>query len=127
MSHDPPRDGPSPDDNPADDPVHELVIVANRLPVQHAPDGDGWVASPGGLVRALVPVLQRQKGGWVGWAGEAGDAPEPFTHDGIDLAPVAISQEEHERFYEGFANDTLWPLYHDAIRPSTFDQTWWDA
>ena len=30
-------------------------------------------------------------------------------------------------FYDGFANDTLWPLYHDAIRASTFEQEWWDA
>lgn len=78
-------------------------------------------------MRAVKPVLLQKRGGWVGWAGEPGEAPPPFTHEGVDLSPVGISVEEHEQFYEGFANDTLWPLYHDAIQPSTFDQEWWDA
>src|SRR4029078_1418648 len=30
-------------------------------------------------------------------------------------------------FYDGFANDTLWPLYHDAIRTPTFEQEWWES
>ncbi len=111
---------------PAGEPAHKLVVVANRLPVRLGAEGQ-WIASPGGLVRALGPVLQRQHGAWVGWAGEPGEAPAPFDHDGIDLAPVGMTEEEHQRFYEGFSNETLWPLYHDAIRPSTFDQTWWDA
>jgi alpha,alpha-trehalose-phosphate synthase [UDP-forming] len=115
----------APPAEPGDTATHDLVIVANRLPVRRTPDG--WVESPGGLVRALTPVLQGQRGGWVGWAGETGEAPEPFSHDGVFLEPVSMSAEEHEQFYEGFANDTLWPLYHDAIRPSTFDQTWWEA
>ena len=100
-------------------------MVANRLPVSRT--ADGWVVSPGGLVRAVTPVLQGEQGGWVGWAGDPGEAPEPFVQDGVSLVPVEISAEEHALFYEGFSNDTLWPLYHDAIRPSTFDQTWWDA
>ena len=33
---------------------------------------------------------------------------------------MAISQDEHDDYYEGFANDSLWPLYHDAVRDSTF-------
>ena len=40
----------------ADDAKHELVVVANRLPVRRS--GDEWTVSPGGLVRALGPVLQ---------------------------------------------------------------------
>jgi len=112
-------------DQRADGATHELVIVANRLPARRA--DDEWVVSPGGLVRALTPVLRCDHGAWVGWAGESGAAPEPDTVDGVHFAPVSISRDEHEQFHEGFSNDTLWPLYHDAIRPSTFDQGWWDA
>ena len=40
---------------------------------------------------------------------------------------MRISADEVERYYEGFSNDGLWPLYHDALRESTFDGTQWDA
>jgi alpha,alpha-trehalose-phosphate synthase [UDP-forming] len=51
----------------------------------------------------------------------------PPRHEGIALSAVPISEEEYEGFYLGFANATLWPLYHDAIRPPTFDRAWWHA
>jgi trehalose 6-phosphate synthase len=105
---------------------HDLVIVANRLPVQRAQDGSDWETSPGGLVRATLSVLHHRRGAWVGWAGVAGDAPEPFERDGVRLVPVPLSDADIHEFYDGFSNETLWPLYHDAIRPSTFDSAWWD-
>jgi trehalose 6-phosphate synthase len=99
------------------------VVIANRLPVSR--NEDGWVTSPGGLVRALEPVLQRVSGSWVGWSGEAGPAPEPFEHDGIAQRPVPLSQEELDGFYYGFCNGTLWPLYHDAVMSPEFHRHEW--
>jgi len=32
-----------------------------------------------------------------------------------------------ERYYEGFSNATLWPLYHDCIAEPVFHREWWDA
>ncbi len=46
-------------------------IAANRLPVMRT--ADGWTASPGGLVRALLPMLRATGGTWVGWTGEPDD------------------------------------------------------
>lgn len=103
--------------------MRRIVVIANRLPVSR--DGDRWVTSPGGLVRALEPVLQRVQGSWVGWAGEAGPAPEPFEHDGIEQRPIPLSQEELDGFYYGFCNGTLWPLYHDAIVSPEFHRHQW--
>ena len=102
-----------------------IVIAANRLPVMRT--DDGWAPSPGGLVRALLPMLRDTGGMWLGWTGDPDDAPEPFEVEGVDLYPVRISAVEVERYYEGFANDGLWPLYHDALRESTFDGQQWDA
>ncbi|CAN5824636.1 trehalose-6-phosphate synthase [soil metagenome] len=102
-----------------------LVVAANRLPVSRAPNG--WAPSPGGLVRALMPLLRASGGTWVGWTGEADDAPEPFELDGVRLHPVAVSADEVQGYYEGFSNDTLWPLYHDALRDSTYDFNHWEA
>ncbi len=103
----------------------KFVVVANRLPVRRT--ADGWAPSPGGLVRALVPILQKRDGAWVGWAGEQAEAIEPFQHDGIDLVPVPLSGDEIDHFYFGFCNGTLWPLYHDAVSPPDFHRRWWRA
>lgn len=101
------------------------MVVANRLPL--AWDGEDWSISPGGLVRALRPVLQNAEGAWVGWAGIPDFAPEPFDHDGISQKPVPLSEEEVDSFYFGFCNATLWPLYHDAIVAPEFDRRHWGS
>jgi trehalose 6-phosphate synthase len=75
----------------------------------------------------LAPVLAERTGAWVGWPGQSGPAPAPFQHEGMRLFPIGLSAEEYERFYEGFSNGTLWPLYHDAIRAPEFHRTWWEA
>jgi trehalose 6-phosphate synthase len=102
-----------------------LVIAANRLPVMRTEGG--WTASPGGLVRALLPLLRERGGTWVGWTGVPDDAPDPFELDGVDLHPVKLSAHEVRHYYEGFSNDTLWPLYHDALRESGYQSEDWDA
>jgi trehalose 6-phosphate synthase len=112
-------------ESPAASTEHPIVVAANRLPVKRTPEG--WAPSPGGLVRALLPMLRASGGTWVGWTGEPDDVPEPFTVDGVDLHPIPISEEEIELYYEGFSNDGLWPLYHDALRESTYDAAQWDA
>ena len=86
-----------------------IVIAANRLPVMRGADGS-WVPSPGGLVRALLPMLRQSGGTWVGWTGDVDDDAGPFELDGLELHPVPLSQAEHDDYYEGFSNDTLWPL-----------------
>ncbi len=106
----------------------KLVIVANRMPVKRVRRGkrSGWETSPGGLVAALAPVLKERGGAWVGWDGTtSGRTPANFTHDGIAIRPVAINKDEYERFYSGFSNSTLWPLYHDMIREPAFHRHWW--
>ena len=108
----------------------DLVLVANRLPVDRVVAEDGsvsWRSSPGGLVTAMQPVMQRREGAWVGWDGGADGPAEVFEHDGITLVPVPLSAGEVEDFYEGFSNGTLWPLYHDAVAKPTFRRDWWDA
>ena len=69
-------------------PQADFVVVANRLPVDRTPDGEGWRRSPGGLVTALEPVMRRAEGAWVGWAGQPDVTLEPFDFDGTHLAVV---------------------------------------
>ncbi|WP_459980825.1 alpha,alpha-trehalose-phosphate synthase (UDP-forming) [Nocardioides sp. AN3] len=108
----------------------DLVVVANRLPVDMVtnPDGSkGWRTSPGGLVTAIEPVLRANDGVWIGWPGGTDSDLEPFTDDGLRLVPLSMSAEEIEEHYEGFANGTLWPLYHDLAARPEFHREWWDT
>ena len=108
----------------------DIVIVANRLPVKQEVDEHGtarWITSPGGLVAALKPAMAGDNVAWLGWTGGLDQIEEPFDHDGIHLVPVPLSPDERELHYEGMANGTFWPLYHDKIIPAEFHRHWFDG
>ena len=108
----------------------EFLVVANRLPVDRVEGAGGaaaWRRSPGGLVTAIAPVLQRREGVWLGWHGAADEQLEPFVEDGMSLLPVPLSADDVAYYYEGFSNATLWPLYHDVVARPVYDRTYWDA
>ena len=112
----------------------DLVVVANRLPVDLVTADDGsehWRAAPGGLVTALAPALEGRRGAWVGWPGVPDADPEPFSDDAVGpdvvLHPVPLSADEVAAHYEGAANATLWPLYHDVVVAPVFDRDWWEV
>jgi trehalose 6-phosphate synthase len=113
-----------------------LVIVSNRLPVTLSADADGtWQARPGsgGLVTALAPVLRERGGVWIGWPGtlvEDGVDLAPLLREatadaGYELAPVELTAEQHENFYLGFANEIVWPLFHDLQSLCRFRPRYW--
>jgi trehalose 6-phosphate synthase len=87
----------------------------------------GWKPSPGGLVAALEPLMRRTGGAWIGWTGVADEEIAAFQADGIELEPVTLDAGEVERYYEGFSNDTLWPLYHDVIAQPSYNRPWWET
>ena len=106
----------------------DFVVVANRLPVDRKTTEDGevvWQTSPGGLVTALEPLMRSKGGAWVGWPGVADEYIPPFTHDGYEVVPVELSEQEVEEYYEGFSNASIWPLYHDSVAYPTFHREWW--
>lgn len=108
----------------------DLVVVANRLPVDRVVDPSGeqtWRRSPGGLVTALEPVMRRADGAWIGWPGQPDIEVEPFEFEGTQLVPIALSADEIEKYYEGMSNDTFWPLYHDVIAEPRYRRVWWDT
>ena len=108
----------------------DLVIVANRLPVDRVTEPDGstsWRRSPGGLVTALEPVMRANDGAWIGWPGGTEQDLEPFVDDGLSLVPVPLGADEIEEFYEGFSNATMWALYHDVVAKPEFHREWFDS
>ncbi|MEP7201164.1 MAG: trehalose-6-phosphate synthase [Ilumatobacteraceae bacterium] len=102
-----------------------LVVVANRLPVEVDRDGT-FNTSPGGLASALSSVTAAGTQ-WVGWAGPEAPALKPFNHEGLHLHPVALSNDEVDRYYRGFANAILWPLFHGRLRKVELNRAWWQS
>ncbi len=90
-----------------------LLVVSNRLP-ELAPGEATRAKNVGGLVSALVPVLQSQEGVWLGWSGAAGTAGDPVVSSVGDMTIGAIDLPEdwYRHYYIGFANTALWPLLH---------------
>ncbi len=113
----------------------KLVVVSNRLPVAIDLEGENWVVKPssGGLVTALAPLVKQAEGMWIGWPGCSDDAPAKKLlagareMHGFNLVPVMISEEEVARYYRGFSNRTIWPLFHDLLGQFSFDTTDWQT
>ncbi|HEY5229634.1 MAG TPA: trehalose-6-phosphate synthase, partial [Galbitalea sp.] len=110
--------------------TYDFVVVSNRLPVDRVLPATGepfWQHSPGGLVTALEPVMRASAGAWIGWAGQPDLEFEPFESDGIQIVPVPLSASDIENYYEGFSNDSIWPLYHDVIASPSYHREWWES
>jgi trehalose 6-phosphate synthase len=110
-----------------------VVIVSNRLPITVKKEEKGeWHICPssGGLVTAMGPVLRNREGKWIGWIGTE-QMPEDASLNkilsesseklGYTLIPINITREEIEKYYYGFSNEILWPLFHDFLSNCNFD------
>ena len=108
----------------------DLVIVANRLPVDRVVLDDGtpgWRPSPGGLVAAVEPTMRLTDGVWIGWPGDAETHDDVIEVDELKLLPISMSEDDVQGHYEGFSNGTLWPLYHDLVGKPEFHREWWES
>ncbi|GAA2517611.1 trehalose-6-phosphate synthase [Pilimelia columellifera] len=107
-----------------------LVVVTNRLPFDETVPVEGaydWQRSAGVLIEPRHAALQGAPVTWVGWTGRTGPAPSLPPTDGVRALPVPLTDEDFRNHYEGFANATLWPLYHDAVEQPAHHRRWWDA
>ncbi len=99
---------------------NRLVVVSNRLPTLK--QGDKWkkgqVPSAGGLVSALLPVMEEsEQGVWMGWSGKSVTSARSGTiheydYPVVKLIGMDISEREVNQYYNGFCNRTLWPMFH---------------
>jgi alpha,alpha-trehalose-phosphate synthase [UDP-forming] len=110
-----------------------LVVVSNRLPITVSGVGDEVELRPssGGLVTALVPLLDSVPATWIGWAGTHYSAEVEKSiaqlQTNYRLAPVYLTACEREKYYLGFCNQVLWPLFHDMHTLCKFDPAFWSA
>ncbi|HUF35098.1 MAG TPA: bifunctional alpha,alpha-trehalose-phosphate synthase (UDP-forming)/trehalose-phosphatase [Gemmatimonadales bacterium] len=115
--------------------MSRLLIVANRLPVTvQVRDGEVEVErSPGGLATGLLRPHEQSDGLWIGWAGATQELtpPQEASLNGklaaLRLVPVPLSAEQVTRYYEGFSNGVLWPLFHYLLDQVPLHVSDWDA
>lgn len=118
--------------------MNPLIVVSNRLPVSITRGTDGQFTynnAHGGLPTAMSSL--DIKGGylWIGWPGIASD---DLTDDDkkqitdhllkeYNSMPVFLTQQQIADFYEGYSNDTLWPLCHYFPTYAAFKPQYWQA
>jgi trehalose 6-phosphate synthase len=101
----------------------DFVAASNRLPVEVGADGIA-TSSPGGLASALSSISLGNSA-WVGWAGPSSGRLDPFDAGGATLYPISLSEGEEVRYYRGFSNSVLWPLFHGRLRREEMNRAWW--
>jgi trehalose 6-phosphate synthase/phosphatase len=120
--------------------MSQVIIVSNRLPISVTKDKGKLVysSSIGGLATGLSSYVNNRKGNrWIGWPGVASDNLSSLEKAEIskELAksgyvPVFLSQSQIDKFYNGYSNSVLWPLFHNLpLKHSDPDELeeWWNA
>ena len=93
--------------------MSRLIVISNRV---SRPSKTG---NQGGLAVALSQALRESRGSWVGWSGETTDnftGHIGFAEDeGVKTATIDLEEQDVDEYYNGYANKTLWPLFHFRI------------
>ena len=94
-----------------------ILIVSNRLPIKiSSREGSiNYQTSEGGLATGLGSIYKQGNNLWIGWPGaEVEDSEKANVAKDLkeqNLCPVFLTQQEINDYYEGFSNETLWPLF----------------
>ncbi|WP_265562673.1 alpha,alpha-trehalose-phosphate synthase (UDP-forming) [Sphingomicrobium arenosum] len=103
--------------------MSRLIVVSNRVNVPRGRENDG---AQGGLAVALTSALRKSGGLWFGWSGNTAPSftgeVDAFEHDGVSAAVVDLDEQDVEEYYNGYANRTLWPVFHYRIDLADFDR-----
>src|SRR5688572_1907790 len=104
-----------------------LIIVSNRLPFQLVRQNNRTELkeSDGGLVSALKSYFEMNGGRqesfasvvWIGSAEFNETSWEKLNKKKLreityTVEPIFIEKKTYDKFYNGFCNATLWPLFH---------------
>jgi trehalose 6-phosphate synthase/phosphatase len=121
--------------------AQRIIVVSNRLPftVTNAGDGVHFEPSAGGVASGLRALLFSADSClsaiseyvWVGWPGntispELRENVKAKALSEFGCYPVFLSGEDFEKFYEGFCNKTIWPLFHYFTSNAQYEESYWD-
>jgi len=103
--------------------MSRLIVISNRVAAPSASQS----GEQGGLAVALSAALRERGGIWFGWSGETtgmftGDIAFE-TDGGVTTAIVDLEETDVEEYYNGYANRTLWPLFHYRIDLAEYERS----
>jgi trehalose 6-phosphate synthase/phosphatase len=114
--------------------MSRLLIVANRLPITvSATEGGVEVQrSTGGLATGLMRTHEQSEDLWIGWSGASDlNAEQQAALDrelaAMRLVGVPLSADLVSRFYEGYSNGVLWPLFHYLLDQVPLQVSHWEG
>ena len=117
--------------------MSRIIIISNRLPVTVRRNGKHleYIDSIGGLSTGLKKYHEQADSVWVGWPGIPDDEITPREKRSIEKTlkekykcqPVFLTKEEISKYYYGFCNNTIWPLFHYFSSETEYDNTTWEA
>ncbi|MBF0693603.1 MAG: bifunctional alpha,alpha-trehalose-phosphate synthase (UDP-forming)/trehalose-phosphatase [Flavobacterium sp.] len=116
--------------------MSKTIIVANRLPLDVKITDSELTVKPsvGGLATGLKSVHESGDTLWIGWSGVTnesltGDLTEQVNKIVSDAKcqNILLTEDEVEKFYFGFSNNALWPLFHYFLQYAKFEVEEWEA
>ncbi len=112
----------------------KTIIISNRLPVKVSQKNEKYIFSPseGGLATGLNSIFKKGENLWIGWPGLPVNKQENKEYinrvlQSRKMIPVFLTKALIANFYEGFSNETIWPIYHYFLQYAVFDQKKFDA
>ncbi len=100
-----------------------LIVVSNRV----NPPADAGVGTTGGLAMALSAALREDKGLWFGWSGNTVEHSSGQISiqkvGGVTVALLDLEEQDRQEYYNGYANRTLWPLFHYRADLANFERS----
>jgi trehalose 6-phosphate synthase len=73
----------------------------------------------------MRPLVAGRRAHWVGRDGGSQALPDRLPGTQAQLTPVSLSRADIRFHYNGFANATIWPLFHDFVQTPEFGGEWW--
>ncbi|MBC2776050.1 alpha,alpha-trehalose-phosphate synthase (UDP-forming) [Parasphingopyxis marina] len=104
--------------------MSRLIVISNRV---SAPKAKSAAGAQGGLAVALSAALRENRGIWFGWSGNETEQYEGKLdmqrHDGVTTVTIDLERQDIDEYYNGYANRTLWPLFHYRIDLAEYERT----
>jgi trehalose 6-phosphate synthase/phosphatase len=114
-----------------------IILVSNRLSVSVQRKKEQFLFTPsmGGLATGLQSLDSDQERLWVGWSGLPAEELDAGARARLEqelqrehgAIPVHLGAQDLDKFYYGFCNDVIWPLFHYFPSYAVYRSSFWEA